>query len=69
MNMHTRSIARWGVTAAALVMGAGAALAQTAWVLPSAYPPANYHTENLMQFASDVDDATRTIEAFLEKPD
>lgn len=58
MNMHTRSIARWGMTAAALVMGAGAALAQTAWVLPSAYPPANYHTENLMQFASDVDTAT-----------
>ncbi|HEX5934347.1 MAG TPA: TRAP transporter substrate-binding protein [Pseudorhizobium sp.] len=56
--MHTRSIARWGMTAAALVMGAGAALAQTAWVLPSAYPPANYHTENLMQFASDVDTAT-----------
>ena len=58
MNMHMRSIARWGMTAAALVMGAGAALAQTAWVLPSAYPPANYHTENLMQFASDVDTAT-----------
>ena len=58
MNLHMRSIARWGMTVAALALGAGAALAQTAWVLPSAYPPANYHTENLMQFASDVDAAT-----------
>ncbi|HEV7436927.1 MAG TPA: TRAP transporter substrate-binding protein [Pseudorhizobium sp.] len=53
-----RSTARWGITAVVLALGAGAALAQTAWVLPSAYPPANYHTENLMQFASDVDAAT-----------
>nr|CAD6428748.1 C4-dicarboxylate ABC transporter substrate-binding protein [Rhizobium sp. Q54] len=59
MNMYARRIARSGMTAAALVMGAGAALAETAWVLPSAYPPANYHTENLMQFASDVDTATK----------
>src|SRR6185295_15475451 len=28
---------------------AGAALAQTKWDLPSAYPPSNFHTENLVQ--------------------
>jgi TRAP-type transport system periplasmic protein len=34
------------------------AFAQTKWDLPSAYPAANFHTENLVQFASDVDKAT-----------
>jgi TRAP-type C4-dicarboxylate transport system substrate-binding protein len=32
--------------------------AQTKWDLPTAYPPANFHTENIQQFASDVDKAT-----------
>ncbi|MGR4867615.1 TRAP transporter substrate-binding protein [Variovorax sp. LARHSF232] len=35
-----------------------AAQAQTKWDLPTAYPPANYHTENITQFAKDVDAAT-----------
>jgi TRAP-type transport system periplasmic protein len=43
--------------AAALAVG-GSAFAQTKWDLPSAYPPSNFHTENLVQFASDVDKAT-----------
>ena len=34
------------------------ALAQTKWDLPTAYPASNFHTENLQQFASDVDKAT-----------
>jgi TRAP-type transport system periplasmic protein len=34
------------------------AFAQTKWDLPSAYPTTNFHTENLMQFAADVDKAT-----------
>jgi TRAP-type transport system periplasmic protein len=34
------------------------ASAQTKWDLPSAYPTTNFHTENLMQFAADVDKAT-----------
>ncbi len=34
------------------------ALAQTKWDLPSAYPAGNFHTENLNQFAKDVDSAT-----------
>jgi len=35
-----------------------AALAQTKWDLPAAYPATNFHSENLMQFANDVDKAT-----------
>ena len=34
------------------------ALAQTKWDLAAAYPATNFHTANLMQFASDVDQAT-----------
>ena len=37
---------------AALPLAAGA---QTRWDLPAAYPASNFHTENLMQFAADVD--------------
>ena len=42
---------------AALAVSA-AAQAQTKWDLPSGYPATNFHTENLMQFASDVEKAT-----------
>jgi len=34
------------------------AFAQTKWDLPTAYPASNFHTENIQQFASDVDKAT-----------
>lgn len=44
-----------GLAAACL---AGSALAQTKWDLPAAYPANNFHTENLAQFAADVDKAT-----------
>jgi TRAP-type C4-dicarboxylate transport system substrate-binding protein len=37
---------------------ANAASAQTKWDLPAAYPAGNFHSENLVQFASDVDKAT-----------
>jgi TRAP-type C4-dicarboxylate transport system substrate-binding protein len=43
--------------AGALLMAAPA-LAQTKWNLPAAYPPDNFHTENLNAFAKDVTDAT-----------
>ncbi|MGH6626561.1 MAG: TRAP transporter substrate-binding protein [Burkholderiaceae bacterium] len=46
-----------GWIAAALTLSASA-LAQTKWDLPAAYPANNFHTENLVQFASDVDKAT-----------
>ncbi len=37
---------------------ASAAQAQTKWDLPAAYSASNFHTENLVQFAADVDKAT-----------
>ena len=40
------------------LMFAVPALAQTKWDLPTAYPPTNFHTENVVQFANDVDKAT-----------
>jgi TRAP-type C4-dicarboxylate transport system substrate-binding protein len=43
---------------ASMIAFAGAAAAQTKWDLPAAYPANNFHTENLMQFAADVDKAT-----------
>jgi TRAP-type C4-dicarboxylate transport system substrate-binding protein len=38
----------------AVTLAAGA-FAQTKWDLPAAYPASNFHTENLEQFAKDVD--------------
>ncbi|ODV12792.1 MAG: C4-dicarboxylate ABC transporter substrate-binding protein [Rubrivivax sp. SCN 70-15] len=40
--------------AAAALLAATAAQAQTKWDLPAAYPAGNFHTENLVQFAADV---------------
>jgi len=34
------------------------ALAQTKWDMPTPYPATNFHTENIAQFASDVEKAT-----------
>ena len=48
-----------GLSAAALTLGFGApAQAQTTWNLPAAYSLTNFHTENLIQFAKDVEAAT-----------
>src|SRR5258706_14539538 len=44
--------------AAAAVLIATAAQAQAKWNLPAAYPADNYHTENLVAFAKDVEAAT-----------
>lgn len=45
---------------AALFAGglATAASAQTRWDMPTPYPDANFHTQNITQFAADVDKAT-----------
>ncbi len=43
--------------AVALFSSAGA-FAQIKWDLPAAYPATNFHTENLLQFANDVDKAS-----------
>jgi TRAP-type C4-dicarboxylate transport system substrate-binding protein len=44
--------------AAGALLAATPAVAQTKWNLPAAYPNSNYHTENLIQFAKDVETAT-----------
>jgi TRAP-type C4-dicarboxylate transport system substrate-binding protein len=44
-------------TLAALTFGSSS-FAQTKWDLPAAYAATNFHSENLVQFASDVDKAT-----------
>lgn len=46
------------LTVAALWCVAASAFAQIKWDLPTAYPATNYHTENIAQFAKDVDAAT-----------
>ncbi|MCL6707766.1 TRAP transporter substrate-binding protein [Pseudomonas sp. R2.Fl] len=51
-------VSRLALAGAAATLIFSAASAETQWVLPSAYPPANYHVENLNQFAADVDKAT-----------
>ncbi len=48
---------KFALTAIALTTSA-VTFAQTKWDLPAAYPATNFHTENLMQFAADVDKAT-----------
>ena len=44
--------------ALSLALSAGSAFAQTKWDLPAAYAATNFHSENLIQFAKDVDAAT-----------
>lgn len=53
--MQRRSIP---LTALALALFAGQAFTQTKWDLPAAYPATNFHSENLIQFAKDLDTAT-----------
>lgn len=55
MKLHKTILAATALTGAIASMSA---FAQTKWDLASAYPPANFHTQNLTQFASDVDKAT-----------
>ena len=52
-----RMIRTLSIAASALALAA-AAHAQTKWDLPAAYPATNFHTQNLQQFADDVDKAT-----------
>ncbi len=45
-------------TAIVLAFSATGSFAQTKWDLPAAYPATNFHTENITQFAKDVDAAS-----------
>jgi TRAP-type C4-dicarboxylate transport system substrate-binding protein len=47
-----------GFFAIAAVAFAATAAAQTKWDMPTPYPATNFHTENIVQFAADVDKAT-----------
>src|ERR1700704_1629152 len=44
--------------AALFAAASASAVAQTKWDMPTPYPATNFHTENIMQFASDVEKAT-----------
>ena len=56
MKLSRRSVS---FAAAFVVMAlSGAVSAEIKWDLPAAYPASNFHTENLVQFASDVEKAT-----------
>jgi TRAP-type transport system periplasmic protein len=46
------------VLAASIALAAGAAQAQTKWDLPTGYAVGSFQTENVQQFASEVDKAT-----------
>jgi TRAP-type C4-dicarboxylate transport system substrate-binding protein len=46
------------VAAVAGMCLACAAGAQTRWDMPTAYPPTNFHTENIAQFVTDIDRTT-----------
>ena len=48
---------KFALSTAALLISSSV-FAQTKWDLPAAYPAGNFHTENLVQFAKDVDAAT-----------
>jgi TRAP-type C4-dicarboxylate transport system substrate-binding protein len=50
--------ARAAIAAVAALTFGGIAFAQTKWDLPTAYPATNFHTENVTQFANDVDKAS-----------
>lgn len=48
----------FALSALSLSLAAVPAMAQTKWDMPTAYPATNFHTENITQFAQDIDKAT-----------
>nr|WP_315229195.1 TRAP transporter substrate-binding protein [uncultured Albidiferax sp.] len=56
--MHVKTDLAPVLAFAALALTSVGAAAQTKWDLPSGYPASNFHTENITQFANDVDKAT-----------
>jgi TRAP-type C4-dicarboxylate transport system substrate-binding protein len=57
-ELDRRGVAALAIAAGAALVLSGTAQAQTKWNLPCAYPATNYHTENLAQFAKDVESGT-----------
>ena len=56
--MTDRRIALAVAAAASLAVGAGSALAQTKWDMPTPYSDGEFHTRNVRMFADDVKKAT-----------
>ncbi len=54
---HAPSLLSLTVSAIALLLSTNA-LAQAKWDLPTGYPATNFHTENIQQFADEVDKAS-----------
>jgi TRAP-type C4-dicarboxylate transport system substrate-binding protein len=52
------SLTKRTLLGATLTLAATASFAQTKWNLPAAYSATNFHSENLVQFAKDVEAAT-----------
>ena len=55
--VNVKQWATAGLAAATLSFG-GQVLAQQKWDMPTGYPASNFHTENIQQFAKEVDEAT-----------
>lgn len=53
-----KSALKFGISLAGVLLFSMQAQAQEKWNLPGAFPSGNFHTENLVQFAKDVDEAT-----------
>ena len=58
MNFKFARVLQASAIALAVLAFSAGANAQAKWDLPTAYPATNYHTENITQFAKDVDAAT-----------
>jgi TRAP-type C4-dicarboxylate transport system substrate-binding protein len=58
MTLHSALVAAFTAAAVSVSALALPASAQTKWNLPAAYPPTNYHSENLAWFAEEVKKAT-----------
>lgn len=56
MTTLGKSIA--AASAVALALAAGTAMGQTKWDMPTPYPATLFHTENIQQFANDVEKAS-----------
>lgn len=55
--VNLKQWAATGLASIALSLGSQA-MAQQKWDMPTGYPASNFHTENIQQFAKDVDQAT-----------
>lgn len=54
----TSTLRQLGFTLATGLLATAPLAAQTTWDMPTPYPPTNFHTENIQQFAADVAAAT-----------